>query len=262
MFKKVVFGLMGLLLAGLGAFATMAMRPVVKQNTAPTCTTYVRHITGDSDSGIGTYWATDTYSSTYKVCQTTPGTYAVTRTDDGTFTTFGGASPSGSGTVAAGETGTFHGTWTGIVVTGSVTATSTDLGSVDFQCNTSGVCANQSSSLAQIFGPGYNADFPETWVWTYNLCDQSWVNSADGNSGNIEGSPSCPKPVHQISTCFKAWTQLYGPYDQQVVHPDVAWRIYNSAKCGFGDGGWADLHMTNVLHQVKHARQHRTGDGH
>ncbi|HET7098920.1 MAG TPA: hypothetical protein VFI61_01645, partial [Patescibacteria group bacterium] len=151
------------------------------------CTTYTRNISGDSDSGFGGYWASDTYVSSYEVCPDSEDGYWVNRTDGGDWETFGGTSPSGASTVGAGVTGTFEGTWNGIHIDGTIMALSTDLGTVDFMCDANGVCSNKSSTLAQIFNPGYVADFPDTWIWTYTGGCQGdlWINAASGSSGDI-----------------------------------------------------------------------------
>lgn len=183
--KKFVFFVMIVVLA------TMLMGMAV---TNQVCRTFTRTITGDSDSGIGGYWATDSYTSTYTVCTDGEGTSTVTRTDVGTFQTWGSTSPSGNDVVGAGVTGTINGTWTGIEVKGTINpAALSNLGSVDFGCDQNGVCSNYSSSLAQIFNPGYAATYPDTWSWDYQTCSgQKWNNSAEGNSGDIIGDPvSC-----------------------------------------------------------------------
>lgn len=181
------------------------------------CQTYTRHISGDSDSGIGGYWATDTYTSTYEVCNTGPGTYTVNRTDVGTFVTWGSTSPSGLGLVVADVNGTIQGTWTGILVTGTINpAATSDLGSVDFQCDHSGTCLSYSSSLAQIFNAGYSPTYPKTWEWTYTACGtgSTWTNSAGGNTGDIadQAGTSCgggPARKHDRD-CRWAYNLLWG----------------------------------------------------
>ena len=163
----------------------------------PGCMTFTRQITGDSDSGIGGYWAHDTYTSTYEVCPDPDGGYDVTRTDVGTFETFGGTSPSGNSTVGAGVTGSINGSWTDIHVDGTINpAANPDLGSVDYMCDENGQCANYSSSMAMIFEPGYVPEYPETWSWTYTSCNGDvWTNSHDGNSGDITAPENCPPGI-------------------------------------------------------------------
>ena len=268
MFKRWILGLVTFVIASVLILSTMAMAPAASLATTPGCTSYVRHISGDSDSAVwGGYWAMDTFTSTYTVCPTGPKTSTVTRHDKGTFASWGSESPNASGFVGI-NIGDIDGTWA-YTVNGTVVAPTTDLGSVDYMCDHNGNCSSAPSSLDKIFASGYTVDYndPDNWDWVYTTCNsqtQTWTNSANANTGDITGSGghSCVPvvaPAHIPDTCVVAWKQLFGPYDQQVVHPETALRIYNSHKCGSGDGGWVDQKMSAMME--KQPRQHFTGDG-
>lgn len=191
--KKIVF----LVMIAVLAISMMGMAPLSANAAGPVCRTFYRTITGDRDSGIGSYWATLSYISTVTICTGGEGEYVGDRNDGGNFTTFGGLSPSGNDTVGAGVQGTINGTWTGIKVTGTIKPNlGSDLGTVDFGCNQTGVCSNYTSTLSKIFEPGFIAIYPDTWAWNYQTCDgKVWDNSAAGNSGDITGDPvSCSSP--------------------------------------------------------------------
>jgi len=151
-------------------------------------------VLNDEDSGVsGNYWAIDSpYTRQITVWNTGANNYCATVSYSGQFTTRAGASPAGSpGTVTGGIQGTWSGgyraTFTGTLLVTPLWPTSGSVGTVDYNCNGLGTCTNLVSYLNQYFSS--NAGFDQTWWgWQYNTDSHGiWVNSIDGNSGDITG---------------------------------------------------------------------------
>lgn len=122
---------LGLAAVALSALAlgTVAVAPVSARGlittTCPAGSQLVAYgsavVTGDDVTGAdpSNVWATATYTRTFQIYHVSGRTFCSSWRDSGTFTTVGGTSPAGTGTVAAGVTGnltrtrvqTFTGTW-------------------------------------------------------------------------------------------------------------------------------------------------------
>jgi hypothetical protein len=155
----------------------------------------VFQVTGDADSGVGGYWAYDSYTKHVQVWDQFDGTYCARVTYNGSFVTVPGTSPAGSGSVAGGVTGTMGGGYTatidGATFTPTTKRTKGSIGTKDFGCiiSTGGVASgcNYYSWFADYFTGGTVVQ--NFWGWTYNAGDNgTWVNASTGNSGDITGS--------------------------------------------------------------------------
>ena len=150
-------------------------------------------LTNDYDSAVGgTAWANDTFFRNLRIWATYGGLCAIV-VDQGTFVTFAGPSPNGTGTVSAGRQGTIVGGYRTGVFPGYVLA-SPDyrifgyLGTFDLQCTGANACPGAHPTISS-FVANYDSSLP-WWGWQYNTKKhphQQWINSSDGNSGDITG---------------------------------------------------------------------------
>lgn len=156
----------------------------------------VQSVTGDIDSGTaGQWWAYDEYNRHIQVWQLSDDSFCALVKYTGSFTTVGGASPGGSGTVAAGVTGTMEGgyraTFTGTLKPAPLWKTKGNVGLVDYACDASE--GQASCSYVSWTGQYFDsvASFDQVWWgWIYQGGNNgSWVNSIEGNSGDITGNP-------------------------------------------------------------------------
>ncbi len=157
----------------------------------------VQRITGDIDSGEGgNYWATDEYSRHIQVWQVGPTTFCAVVKYTGSFSTVEGASPGNTGTLSADVTGTMEGGYRA-VITGTLKSspiapwkTKGNVGSFDYACDPqTGGCTGRVTWTDKYFEAGYAFGY-SWWGWNYHAGNNgSWVNSSDGNSGDITGAP-------------------------------------------------------------------------
>jgi hypothetical protein len=155
----------------------------------------VFQVTGDADSGIGGYWAMDSYTKHVQVWDLGNSTFCVIVKYDGSFTSVAGVSPAGVSTIGAGVTGTIEGGYSGILSGATFTPagkrTKGNIGTKDFGCsidNTgTALGCTYYSWIADYFS---GASFAYTyWSWTYNAGDNgTWINASTGNSGDITGN--------------------------------------------------------------------------
>lgn len=155
----------------------------------------VQRITGDIDSGVGgNYWAIDEYNRHIQVWEVGPGSFCAVVKYTGSFSTVAGVSPGATGTLSADVTGTLEGGYraviTGTLKSAPLWKTKGNVGSYDYGCDPSnGTCTGRSSWTDKYFEDGYGFSYA-WWGWTYHAGDNgSWVNSSDGNSGDITGAP-------------------------------------------------------------------------
>ena len=154
----------------------------------------VFQVTGDADSGVGGYWAYDSYTKHVQVWDQFDGTYCARVTYNGSFVTVAGTSPAGTGPVAGGVTGTMGGGYTALITNSSFTPgtkrTKGSIGTKDFGCSITGGVASSCdyySWFGDYFSGGSLAQ--PFWGWTYDAGENgTWVNAVTGNSGNIAGS--------------------------------------------------------------------------
>lgn len=156
----------------------------------------VFQVTNDADSGVsGNYWALDSYTKHVQAWDMGNSTFCVQVKYNGSFVTVTGPSPGGTGSVDSGVTGTMEGGYSA-TVTGSFTPgtkrTKGNIGSKDYACtiDQSGPaigCQYYSFVSDYFTGASLAQNF---WQWTYDAGDNgTWVNSINGNSGNITSAP-------------------------------------------------------------------------
>ena len=148
-------------------------------------------VTDDIDSGLGGYWAYDNYQRLIKLYATDEeGVYCALVRYNGAFDAVAGkTSPGGSYTLDGDEDGLMKGGYRGLV-TGTLKgtpdyATHGYIGSFDYACNIDTLACSYWSWIGAYFEPGYGFDY-EWWGWVYEAFDNGWwINSSDGNSGDI-----------------------------------------------------------------------------
>lgn len=148
-------------------------------------------VLNDVDSGeAGNYWAFDTAERHIQVWAQSDGTYCAVVSYAGKFDGVAGqTSPGDGGTLSGDEKGTFQGgyraTITGTLLASPLWPARGSVGKTDYQCDISGVCPGYVSWIGQYFEPSYGFDY-EWWGWIYHGGKYGvWINSVDGNTGDI-----------------------------------------------------------------------------
>ncbi len=151
-------------------------------------------VQNDVDSGFGptTWWAFDNLNRNIQVWATAvPNVYCATVSYHGQFSSqdfAGNASPGNTGTLTGNERGTFEGGYTA-TITGTPLAnpawqTHGNVGTTDYNCDTSGNCPGYVDWVTQYFpSDTSNLNF---WGWIYHGGKYgTWVNASTGSSGDI-----------------------------------------------------------------------------
>lgn len=186
--------------------------PSASPSAPPNCKTVVSDMAARPDSGAApgvTHWADDKIHRVVTVChiedeQPTAKfapvkywTYATVGDDTGTFTTVGTKSPQHGWPMKTGVKGTLTGHFSL-----QFTAPANWAGFSDSTVHNSSAFST-SEWLAKLWSAdGYEANEKSFyWKWTYKLCEQFWVNSVNGNSGDITGYrlKHCPSPSPSVS---------------------------------------------------------------
>ncbi len=150
-------------------------------------------ITNDADSGqAGNYWAFDTITRQIKVYKQTDATFCAIVDYQGRFDSQAGqTSPGATGTLTGVEDGTFKGGYRA-TITGTLKAnpswqTKGSVGTTNYQCDLSGNCPGAVSWVNVYFtnGPSDPGFDYQWWGWQYQYQNHTWINSSDGNSGDI-----------------------------------------------------------------------------
>lgn len=142
------------------------------------------------DSGqAGNYWGFDTLNRQIKVYKTSDNTYCALVDYEGKFDSQEGQkSPGNTGVLTGKEDGTFKGgyraTITGAMKEEPELATKGSLGTTDYQCDLKANCPGAFNWVDKYFGPGYRFSY-DWWGWEYKYKNLKWINSSDGNSGDI-----------------------------------------------------------------------------
>jgi len=152
-----------------------------------------QNVINDADSGeAGNYWAFDRYHRAIKVFATAvPNTYCAIVKYDGFYDGQAGqTSPGNTGTLTGVEDEAFAGGYRAII-TGALLADPAwkkygKVGTTDYQCDLSGNCPGRVDWVAQYFEPTYGFSYG-WWGWIYYGRGNrgNWINSVDGNSGDI-----------------------------------------------------------------------------
>ncbi len=145
------------------------------------------------DSGeAGDWWAFDTYNRKIQVWKQSGSTFCALVDYVGTFDAQAGQMSPGNTAVLSGrEDGTFKGGYraiiTGALISNPDVATKGSLGTVDYRCDLSGNCPDAFNWTDKYFvtgATGYTFTYG-WWGWEYRSGSHVWVNSSDGNSGDI-----------------------------------------------------------------------------
>ena len=151
----------------------------------------VQNVVNDVDSGLGGYWAFDSYTRHIQLWKsTTQGEYCADVRYTGRFDGQAGqTSPGAGGTLDGNEDGAFEGGYRA-TITGSLDTTPGwssrgNIGNFDYTCDLSGSCPGYVSWVTQYFDPGYAFSY-DFWGWIYHGGNNgTWVNADSGNSGDI-----------------------------------------------------------------------------
>ncbi len=144
------------------------------------------------DSGeAGNYWGFDDINRVIQVWKTkVVGQYCALVKYQGSFKGVSGqASPGNTGVLTGNEAGPFQGGYSAIIK-GSLLAaplwnTNGGVGTVDYQCDINANCPGAVNWVGQYFQSDYVFEYT-WWGWIYrNGGNRVWVNSSDGNSGDI-----------------------------------------------------------------------------
>lgn len=152
-----------------------------------------QRVLNDVDSGLGGYWVFDDFVRSIQVVELYPGTYCAALKYQGQFTTIAGPSPSGVGEVSEGVIGTFEGGYVSTVFTATLLSspsqrTMGSIGTFDYACDGAGNCPGYVDWTTIYFTDVAGFDLA-WWGWVYHAGNNgSWVNSADGNAGDIAGN--------------------------------------------------------------------------
>jgi hypothetical protein len=144
--------------------------------------------TVDSGQG-GNYWAFDNINRHIQVWQNDNNTFCVLVQNSGKFDGQAGQnSPGNTGVLTGNEDGSFQGGYrariSGILKGTPGWETKGSVGTTDYDCDISGTCPGRINWVEQYFGPGYVFTY-EWWGWTYKYKNNTWINSSEGNSGDI-----------------------------------------------------------------------------
>jgi hypothetical protein len=193
--------ILGLVLAG-AAVAETTPRLDTRELSAEQCTpagsgarlvvdvTFV--LDNYADSGYADEWAIDTVHRHLRIWRHSDKTFCAQITDDGsTFVTRAGPSPTGSGSVQAGVTGTFSGGYITSDIVGRFAASfpkKGNLGSFDAKCDPTFTCSGHYPTWLSYFEKP-TADAFSKWGWIYDAGKYGvWVDSDDVSvirGGNI-----------------------------------------------------------------------------
>src|SRR5581483_10280267 len=136
-------------------------------------------------------WANDTINRHLKVFDLGGGNFCAAVNDTGQFSTFAGASPSGTSTVSAGIKGEINGGYVTTVFSGTVNSSPTyktngSLGNFDLMCTDAYTCPG-AHPTASSYVSGWDGSLA-SWGWTYHTAQNgNWVNADSGNTGDISG---------------------------------------------------------------------------
>ena len=169
---------------------TKEVNPRKCDKAGPPVVSVVQHVVNDADSGLGGYWAFDKYMRLIQVWPQKDGSYCGLVSYWGTFDAQAGQKSPGDTAVLDGdEDGFMQGGYRAIITGTRKTPPSWQaygsVGTFDYQCDLQGVCPGRVSWADQYFEPGYSFSQP-WWGWIYRSPRHgSWINSVDGNSGDI-----------------------------------------------------------------------------
>jgi len=142
------------------------------------------------DSGLSGYWAFDDINRHIQVWQNSTNEFCALVQNEGKFDAQVGATSPGDKAqeLTGNEDGSFRGGYrakiTGILKASPNWPTKGNVGTTTYNCDLSASCPGYVNWIDQYFGPGYVFSY-EWWGWTYRYKNNTWVNSSDGNSGDL-----------------------------------------------------------------------------
>lgn len=152
-----------------------------------------QRILNDADSGeAGNYWGFDTIERHIQVWQVADAKYCATVDYEGRFAAVAGQrSPGNTGVLTGTEQGTLSGGYraniSGTLLANPTLPAKGTMGTTDYQCTITGNCPGAFDWTTKYFNTGaagFTFDMV-WWGWTYRNGQHVWVNSVDGNSGDI-----------------------------------------------------------------------------
>ena len=170
-----------------------ASAAVVKPDSCPTDKPLVVNAYANIKNGLdygadGHVWALDAWTVSIQIWRLGGDAYCVKAHSVGTSTTFAGLSPEGTGTVRAGVTASFDGTfYERIYGTFAPTVPTTGLfGNYDAQCQQDGTCAAPLPGIDQVyFSSVRHVDYGAfTFTADAGACG-TWFQSSSGDTGDI-----------------------------------------------------------------------------
>ncbi len=149
-------------------------------------------VVNDADSKVGGgSWALDAYTRHIQVRQSDVNAFCATVSYTGKFVTTGPTSPANLAPLSSGVKGTEDGgyaaTFTASLLDSPGWRTHGSVGTFDYQCDVSSACVGRVNWLDQYFTADWANDFDYLWWgWQYKSArNGTWINSSDGNSGDI-----------------------------------------------------------------------------
>jgi hypothetical protein len=144
--------------------------------------------TVDSGQG-GNNWAFDDVNRQIQVWKNSDNTFCALIQNEGKFDSQDGEkSPGNTGVLSGKEDGSFKGGYrakiTGNLKESPGWKTTGSVGTHYYNCSLDGTCPGYVNWVEQYFSPGYTFGY-DWWGWTYRYKNNTWVNSSDGNSGDI-----------------------------------------------------------------------------
>jgi hypothetical protein len=149
-------------------------------------------VTDDRDDGVnGNVWASTAYVRHIRVWQQSPTTFCAVTHYTGAFKTIAGAdTPGGTSTFTKAVAGVLDGgyrttTFTATLNPAPAYRTHGFIGRFDYDCNGTFVCPGVVD-WRSVYFTTVGGDFGLAWWgWRYAYKNQRWINSGDGNSGDI-----------------------------------------------------------------------------
>ncbi|MBT5775549.1 MAG: hypothetical protein HOH95_14375 [Dehalococcoidia bacterium] len=152
-------------------------------------------VVNDLDSGLGGWWASDSYQRRIQISDMGDGTFCALVQYHGTFTTLAGPSPGNTDVIEAGITGILSGGYRQII-TGTLDLdpdfrTRGNLGTFDYECDAEAgpsyntACTGLFRWQSEYFDPAPTRS-TEWWGYSYHTGNNgTWINSVAGSEGDI-----------------------------------------------------------------------------
>jgi hypothetical protein len=179
--------------AVLAAVSLVDASAAVKPDSCPTnkplvVNSYATYENAADYGADGHIWALDAANHSIQIWRLGGNAYCMKVHDVGTFTTFAGLSPEGTGTVRAGVTGTYDGTFY-VHLFGKFAPTIPTtgfIGNVDFHCQQDGTCSGDPSVFVYDYFPSLLSYHFGAFDFTAvaGACG-TWHQSSSGDTGDI-----------------------------------------------------------------------------